>query len=807
VASRRRGRDGAGPSAIRPSSSREPAAARASELERQNEALRHATEQIDLLREQFSDLYDYAPVGYVTVDDRSIVHRANLLAAAMLGVARGEIQGTRLLSYVRPADRTACATFLKEAFTATAPVSCEVALVKGRWRAEVVELVASPAATGRDLGHAGPQARIALVDVSQRRKAEDTLRETERRHEAVVAAMAEGVVVFDAGGCVESCNTAAERILDATAAELRGRRSLDGGEGAVREDGSPFDAEEQPAAVVLRTGHAQWNVLLGLPRDAGTAWIRASAEPIRDADGKVRGVVTTFEDVTEARSRDEEIRESRARLDRVLAATSDGYWEWEPVTGRARFSPRMSAILGGPEVQTETLVATWPERVAPEHRQRVKAGIERVARGEVERIDDEYPVRVAGGGSRWLRVKGTVVSRGGDGSPVLLAGTIRDVTAFKEAGAARRRTEVLHRTIAHGIPGGAVLLVAPDLRVVLADGPALEQEGMDRRRLEGQQLDGEHPGHDLAPYVSAVRAAFRGESSSFERTRGGRTYAVRVAPVRDPQGAVFLALVSATDVTQVKRADEVVAIQARLASLGTLVGGLAHQINNPLAGALANVACVTEDLRERAQALASGSQVDRDTAVRDLEDDVEALAGAHESIQRIAQVVRELTTMVRPGVRRERVRLSEIVHGALRWLPAAVGARADVRVERGEVPDVLGSSQQLEQVVAHLVENGAFSMPDGRRGTVVVRVGSTPGGRAFVEVQDDGKGMEPDVLRRVFDPFFTTQAVGQGKGLGLSIAHAIVTAHGGTLEATSAPGVGSTFRLELPLAADGVGAA
>jgi len=806
VASRRRGEDGTSPADVPPPSARVPGGARASELERQNEALRHATEQVELLREQFSDLYDYAPVGYLTVDDRSIVHRANLLAAAMLGVARGEILETRLLSYVRPADRTACATFLKEAFTATAPVSCEVALVKGRWRAEVVELVTSPAATGRDLGHAGPQARIALVDVSRRRKVEEALHASERRHEAVVAAMAEGVVVFDAGGCIESCNTAAERILDATAAELRGRRSLDGGAEAIHEDGSPFAAEEQPAAVVLRTGQARWNVLLGLPRDAGTAWVRASAEPIRDAEGRVQGVVTTLEDVTEARAREAEIRESRALLDRVLAAASDGYWEWEPGTGRARFSPRMSAILGGPEVRTETLVTTWPERVAPEHRERVKAGIERVARGEVESIDDEYPVRVAGGASRWLRVKGSVVSRDAEGRPALLAGTVRDVTAFKEAGAARRRSEALHRAIAHGIPGGAVLLVGPDLRVILADGPALEQEGLVREQLEGRHIDGKPLGYDLAPYVSAVVAALRGETSSFERSHGGRTYAVRVAPVRDVNGEAFLALVSATDVTQVKRADELVAIQARLASLGTLVGGIAHQINNPLAGALANVASVTEDLRERAVTLASGTKVDRDTAVRDLEDDVEALVGAHQSIQRIAQVVRELTTMVRPGVRRERVRLPEIVHGALRWLSSTVGARADVRVERNEAPEVLGSCHQLEQVVAHLVENGALSMPDGRRGTVVVRIGSTPGGRAFVEVKDDGKGMEPEVLRRVFDPFFTTLPVGQGTGLGLSIAHAIVTAHGGTIEATSAPGAGSTFRVELPLATEGVGA-
>jgi signal transduction histidine kinase len=81
---------------------------------------------------------------------------------------------------------------------------------------------------------------------------------------------------------------------------------------------------------------------------------------------------------------------------------------------------------------------------------------------------------------------------------------------------------------------------------------------------------------------------------------------------------------------------------------------------------------------------------------------------------------------------------------------------------------------------------------------VVVRVGSTPDGRALVEVRDDGAGMEPGVLARVFDPFFTTRPVGQGMGLGLPVADAIVTAHGGILTASSTAGQGSTFRVELP---------
>jgi signal transduction histidine kinase len=101
-----------------------------------------------------------------------------------------------------------------------------------------------------------------------------------------------------------------------------------------------------------------------------------------------------------------------------------------------------------------------------------------------------------------------------------------------------------------------------------------------------------------------------------------------------------------------------------------------------------------------------------------------------------------------------------------------------------------------------LVANAASAIPEGRRGTVTIRTGQGAGGTAILEVEDDGGGIAPEVMARMFDPFFTTRAVGEGMGLGLSVSHAIVAAHGGTLTATSAIGKGSIFRLELPAAAD-----
>jgi signal transduction histidine kinase len=113
----------------------------------------------------------------------------------------------------------------------------------------------------------------------------------------------------------------------------------------------------------------------------------------------------------------------------------------------------------------------------------------------------------------------------------------------------------------------------------------------------------------------------------------------------------------------------------------------------------------------------------------------------------------------------------------------------------------MASEGQLEQVIVNLVTNASLAIPAGRPGEVTIRIGHGEQGMARLDVQDNGTGIAPDLMERIFDPFYSTRDVGKGMGLGLPICHAIVTAHGGTLTATSVAGMGSTFRVELPAVA------
>jgi signal transduction histidine kinase len=324
-------------------------------------------------------------------------------------------------------------------------------------------------------------------------------------------------------------------------------------------------------------------------------------------------------------------------------------------------------------------------------------------------------------------------------------------------------------------------------------------------------MDGSVPGalagHALAevlpPPVATVvepacRAALRGEAGHCEVHFEGRDVIWTVHPVVDGQGGVMLGLLTAQDVTERRSLETRLVISSRLAALGTLVAGVAHEINNPLSGEMASQVMALEELRELREELGREAPLDRARIAARLDEAITLIGDAHSGGRRIARIVRDLSLFARPDPQRARVRLDEVVDAALRWLPETVAERAAVRVERSAAPEVHASAGQLGQVLANLVTNAALAIPPDRHGTITIRIGTTPHGEAALDVADDGAGIDPAVMGRIFDPFFTTREIGKGMGLGLPICHAIVAAHAGSLTARSTPGRGSTFRVELP---------
>jgi two-component system NtrC family sensor kinase len=278
---------------------------------------------------------------------------------------------------------------------------------------------------------------------------------------------------------------------------------------------------------------------------------------------------------------------------------------------------------------------------------------------------------------------------------------------------------------------------------------------------------------------------------------------------RDDAGRPLRMAGSLVDITDRKLAEEALgalqgqfALNSRLAALGTLVAGVAHEINNPLAAALSDQDLARRTVREFRDRLGGSGLLDLKSELLKLDEVVEELDEAQEAGRRIERIVKDLKVFGRPNQKdaRERVRLIDLVDLAMRWLPAAINPTATVTAENGGAPDVVATAGQITQVVVNLVTNAAKATPEGMRGAIVIRTGPGDAGMARLEVIDHGKGIDPSVLPHIFEPFFTTRGVGKGTGLGLSICHSIVTNHGGTLTVESEVGKGSTFRVELPAA-------
>lgn len=238
--------------------------------------------------------------------------------------------------------------------------------------------------------------------------------------------------------------------------------------------------------------------------------------------------------------------------------------------------------------------------------------------------------------------------------------------------------------------------------------------------------------------------------------------------------------------------------QARLASLGILVAGIAHELNTPLGALHSN-----HHVIERAL-LKLGDILEDEVVTPDELDEVRRVVRATESVlrtnriavDRMVKLVHSLRNFGRPKASEARpADLHEGIEGTLVLLGHAL-RKVEIVREFGDLPPVVCHPNRINQVFMNLVHNAAQAMPGG--GVLKIRT-RTEGDRIHVRVTDTGRGIPPDVVEEVFEPGFTTKGERIGMGLGLAIARQIVHQHGGEITVESRPGLGATFDVFLPL--------
>lgn len=339
---------------------------------------------------------------------------------------------------------------------------------------------------------------------------------------------------------------------------------------------------------------------------------------------------------------------------------------------------------------------------------------------------------------------------------------------------------------------------------------------------------------------SIIPDAFEAEDY-FSRVGGGCWLYFTAAPIRDQNGRVVGAVETLQDVTahynaeealkrhqeslealvrqrtqELAKANEQLVQSDKLASIGQLAAGVAHEINNPIGFVYSNIGVLEDYLNDLFSMLSTYEQAEsvigsteklaQIHALREridlefLKDDIPALMlQSRDGITRVKKIVQDLKDFshVDSTVDWQWVNLHDGIDSTLNVVNNEIKYKADVVKAYGELPNVECLPSQLNQVFMNLLVNAAHAMGEAR-GVITIRSGKD-GETVWLEFSDNGSGIPAELQTRIFDPFFTTKPVGKGTGLGLSLSYGIIQKHNGSITVHSQPGAGSTFRIVLPI--------
>jgi PAS domain S-box-containing protein len=373
------------------------------------------------------------------------------------------------------------------------------------------------------------------------------------------------------------------------------------------------------------------------------------------------------------------------------------------------------------------------------------------------------------------------------GKLIRYQGTLVDVTERRKLERQLLQQEEFRRRLLEGFPD---LIAVVDLqeRYTFVNSRVRDVLGYQPEDLLGKKIS-ETQGHApelVALYhdvASSTRIFGSAEYGTRHRDGSGRTMRASASQFFDADSKLAGVIISVHDITTEKKFEQQLVQSERLAAMGAMIGGVAHELNNPLTSILG----VSELLQDSQTTDAAQKQI----------------AILQQQARRAAEIVHNLTYFSRPpSPGQTRVSLAEVVERTLNLHAYSLrknNITVDFLREPG-LPYVQGDPHQLMQVFLNLILNAEQAIREARdRGTLRIRLGKT-GESIWASFLDDGPGIPADILASVFDPFYTTKRPGRGTGLGLSICKSVMKEHNGTIEAANAPGGGAVFTVTMPAA-------
>ena len=804
----------------------------------------HLPPPVDASEQALEEVFRHTPVGVVMTDLHGTILDANRAFCSMLGRARTEVVQSRLFHFVHPEDAAVAeagiASLRREERSSVETVR--------RWLASDGRVITTwvTASVVRS-GTGEPTCGIAFVeDIGERLAMEKALRESEARYRRVVEDQTELIVRCMPDGTRTFVNDAYCRYAGLPAAELIGQSFFpfipeDEWEAIHRKYASL--TPEDPVATEEHHAYAA---------DGSLRWHRWTDRGIFDASGALVEIQAVGRDITDERDAQDRLRRSEESYRRLYGALPVAVWETrlQHVIGQLRLrgldTPErlVAASENRPELACELASlaeivtandaamamtgASSPAGIVPwlaaHHTEEAMLayvrGVAPLLLGEVSAVDLELPL-LAPDGTRLDLLQRLARQPDWSEDPKLIVMTL-DVTERKRAerDLAHRRqileeAEVLARIgswewdpvtgrvfgsagfwrIFSGEPTARFGTPEECLRCFREDFHPVVRQSVRVLRTLGRTTE-ESCADMVLVHADGTELIARGASFA-ERSGEGRI--VRIFGV-------------VQDVTEQRRIEEAakreheVATHAdKMISLGVLVSGVAHEVNNPNHSIMLNASLLRDAWRSIVPVL-DRAALQEDVRVANVPwEEMRGEVGAMiEDIEQAAERIRGIVTELRgfalghdSGERRS-VSLNSVVHSALRLLGNHIRkatSRLSVRLA-DELPGVLANHRRIEQVLVNLLINACQALEKPDR-AITIETGCSPT-HVFVRVADEGRGITREDLRKIKDPFFTTKRAAGGSGLGLAVSDRIVQEHGGELLFESEPGRGTIATLTIP---------
>ncbi len=630
-----------------------------------------------------------------------------------------------------------------------------------------------------------PAALSIATDITERKKAEEALRESERRYRAMFENnRAIKLVIDPETGRILEANSAACEFYQYSPDELAAL--------SIWDLNTLGEEETRQRMAQATTGERtdfefRHRLATGELRD-----VQVYSGTVQAGERTL--LQSIIIDMTERKQAEQALRESEERLRLALDAAGAGTWEWDIRTDRNVWSDELWTLYGLEPGSCEPSYETWVQAIHPEDR----AEAMRVANEAMQAGKDlDFEWRVLGRDHtvRWIMSRGRPL-RDPEGRLERYIGIVVDITERKQAEAERERL------MAAIEQAGEVIVITDASARIQYVNPAFERTtGYSRDEAVGQNpriLQSGH--HDEAFYRGLWDTLTSGrtwQGRFVNKRKNGSLYTedATISPVCDAQGHIVNYVAVKRDITSELALEEQYRQAQKMEAVGQLTGGVAHDFNNLLQVINGGIELTMMDLDV-------GHPANR------------SLSDVLKAGERAASLVQQLLLFSRQQILRPKnLNLNTVVEELLKMLRRVIGEHIRLNwIPAPQIHTIFADRGMVEQAVMNLCINARDAMPEGGALTIEtadVRLDArfcadhawaAPGTYARISVTDTGCGMDADTLEHIFEPFFTTKEPGQGTGLGLSTVFGVVKQHEGLIHATSEPGQGSTFHLYFPIA-------